>query len=368
MRNILGFISILLAFPSFCFSGKEEILALKEAEGSTLVVGNVRRQGGLQPGMAEIVGQREADFTHRHSFRDVTSLDVAPKGVTFKLSHIQADFLTVERERLPSGLRTIFFEWFPSSCSMLESPHLNQPLLLPALRHAFELLPAGGHIVVDHFPYAKYLEGDPKGALSRLLREGTERTFIRENILTPMSAVAADERPLGMVSHLLQRTDPFTLHISLREKADITQACMVEKLRLEGSDPTTAYGDTASNPGAAVRAARQIAPIVFPGLEIEAAYRRTIAHLSTHGRSVDEHESIVSLWEMFYFMEARRDGMLRALREIGFEVSDDFLQYFEVNPFNRRHHAWIFHARKPSVETASAAVTHVRGAATGHAL
>ena len=212
---------ILSVVPSCSFSGREQILALKEEAGATLVVGNVRRQGGMEPHMARIVGQEEADFTHRHSFKDVTSLDVAPKGVRFKCKHVQADFLTVERRSLPAHLQTIFFEWFPSACSEEGSPKVNQPVLLSALRRAFELLPPGGHLVVDHFPYTKYLEGDPKAALMRLVRESTNSSFVRENILTPMSAVAAIERPVGMVSHLLQAADPFTIHISMREKTDM---------------------------------------------------------------------------------------------------------------------------------------------------
>ena len=122
-------------------------------------------------------------------------------------------------------------------------------------------------------------------------------------------------------------------------------------MRLEENvDAVTEYKDTASSPEAALHAARQIAPIVFPGIEADAAYQRTIAYLVTHGQSVDDRQAIVSLWEIFYFMESRGERMLNTLREIGFDVPDDSLQYFEVNPFNKRRHAWIFHARKPSAE------------------
>lgn len=181
----------------------------------TLIVGNTRGKGGLKESVALLVGQDTADFTHTKSFQGrVVSLDIDKLPQEENYEHLVLDFAkttpSVIFEALGNTHPTrIFFEWFPSY--VINEPGNNMtPLLLPALKNAFDTLGHKGEIIIEHMPHSIYLPDDYTEALGKLLKDvKCDLKYLQK------LAITTDERTLsGIMSKRLQKIDPFSLHVN----------------------------------------------------------------------------------------------------------------------------------------------------------
>ncbi len=326
-----------------------EISLSAEEESLTLVIGNCRRPGGLKDSTAKLVGQDKADFTHTKSFKGrVVSVDICPLRPPYlgKHTHLTIDFAHESPDTILSGLKNIsptrvFFEWFPSCITQNPGKNIT-PLLLPALRNAFAILPPGGELIIDHSPYTLNLPDSFPEALKALQGEkvNVNTTHLREAITSPDRF-----KEPGITSHFLQNADPFTLHMCHQEQEEIRK-CLMFRVKNDDAPYNDAQCQFIKGKDHVIS---QLASQFSSALnmdKIELMIRISNGMLySSQGVKEEEH-GYWDLFEQHYYMATRGSLIFQALRNIGFIVEEDAIQYHEVNPYNKRKHAWLISAKK----------------------
>lgn len=304
-------------------------------ENTTLVVGNVRGCGCVDSKMKDFVFPEDAriDFTHTNSFSEskVISIDLGPCRIKkLKKQHIQNDFLVEPFGNV--SFNRVFFEWMPSCGSRTE------PLLKPSIEKAFSLLSTGGELVIDHMPYRVALEDDVIAGLRQLKNYGHSVSI---DLLRKLPRNAEDRYP-GILSRLLQSDDVFTFHRSQRERSDIFNI-LVGKHRIFENDQIVFCPniiDTQTNMDAVFNSVLKMAEILHKSENV--MYSDLIAELRT-----ELDGTLYLIFEWIYYMFSRKEQVREYLQTIGFIVNEDFLQYYETNPYNGRKHAWIMKVYKP---------------------
>lgn len=344
---------LFMVFFAFCESkaGIEDILACQErASGTKLILGNTRSKGGVLGDLAGVFGMDAADFTHQRSFKGegkIVSVDLiqAAKVDGKKIKHhIQCDLLTVD---MPVALKrfgvptTAYFEWVPSVSDDPSNPPA-MPILLPTLEKMFHVLAPGGTVIIDHFAYSFYLPGKFPDALKKLREYGVDMEYMRRHV-NPSITPFLPNVPDGKVSEALQNADPFTLHMSMRERLDLTQLFMCEDMKQKDptANPITQYMDAQTNPDAAVTAAHKTAEVLNKG------YDEIVMYLKDQVRKKISADTIRDTFEYFYYMASRGSKVVKMMEKIGYEAVSG-PHYFDVNPFNGRRHAHLFYGRIPT--------------------
>lgn len=315
----------------------------------TLVVGNTRKAGGVNTAVAELVGQNEADFTHTQSFGGkVVSIDrgIPPKSLSKKkYPHLCVDFV----ETPPSGIlgklgnvhpACVFFEWFPS-CVIGEPGKTITPLLLPALKNAFEILAPEGKVIIDHLPYTLSLPDDSRGGFEKLNSIQANTAHLKEALGTELALL----RQPGFISRRLQMADPFTLHVCRTEHQEIRNCLMfrVKNNDLPFNDAECKFIKDADINNMVCEFASSFGREDKKNLMAEICNGMLLSYKG-------EHEELQGYWDLFeqhYYMKTRGPLVLNALRDIGFTVTNDAIQYYAENPYNKRKHAWLITATKP---------------------
>ncbi|MBA4249724.1 MAG: hypothetical protein C0432_03020 [Candidatus Puniceispirillum sp.] len=326
-----------LAISNLFFSPKEGFSMPKDDvafENCTLVVGNTRGEGSIDKVIEPFVfPEGITDFTHRTSFPDskVISIDMGPCRIK-KLNklHIQGDFLSQPLNEF--SYKRIFFEWMPSCTSNM------QPLLQPSVSKAFNLLPSGGELIIDHMPYRIALEPDVSEALKQLREFG---------YIIPTDAIKripknTEERYPGIFSEILQSIDVFTFHRSQRERLDIYNILAGKKRVL--LDHKSFFSpniiDHQTNMEAVFYTITKMSE-TFGKSELE-MYEDLIGDMQTN---VDGATYLIFEW--IYYMFSRQDLIKNGLESIGFIVPENFIQHHDTNPYNGRKNAWLIKAYKP---------------------
>ncbi len=314
-----------------------------------LVVGNCRRPGGLKESYARLVEQDRADFTHTQSFKGrVISVDICPlQPHLIRYPHLTMDFANATPQDILSKLNThpsvVFFEWFPSCIT--ESPGQNiTPLLLPALKNAFEILSHGGKLIIDHNPYTLSLPDSSNEAFKTLVGEKVQA---KKELVLKAVTLGVRLQEIGILSHFLQIADPFTLHICRQEKNELRNY-LIFRIK-ESSKP---FDDTKCLfiKGKCQTISELIT--VFSsalGMEMNELMSRISNGILYSAKGIHEEEQGYSdLFEQQYYMKTRAPLIVAALQDIGFVVKDNAIQYHKINPYNRRKLAWLISARKPA--------------------
>lgn len=326
----------------------------------TLVVGNCRHAGGMNLAVGKIIGQAEGDFTHEKSFlgSDVLSVDICPLSgkERGKYPHAQVDFakgnplLIMEK----IGGRTpgrIFFEWFPS-CNTGDGVKATA-LLMPALVNASKIVGSGGEIIIDHCPYAFSLPTDSSKALEALLEHNktfharVSKTFKTYETSEKFKNLA--KRP-GIVSALLQREDPFTIHISQGEHEELRSYLMFiyHKLLEDGRNSSDSFDDSQCNfiKGKTEKIDQLLTQFAK---DLDEEFYNLAALISNGMRYAysninEEQQGHWHLFEQKWYMLTRDSQIKSKLGDIGF--SDVEINYFPINPYNQRKYAWLIMAKK----------------------
>lgn len=349
MIRIMYFLLTVFSYFSFQNAFASKLISVDEVEKKTetltLVVGNCRHPGGLKPAVGEIVEQEKGDFTHESSFgSNVLSVDICPlRGSLKTYPHLTIDFAGTSSDTILSRLgdvkpNRIFFEWFPS-CVTGTLDQNATPLLLPALTNAFQIMAGDGELIIDHFPYAFSLMTDPLGALKKLsdcnkiLSERVSRTLMKHGF----------SKREGVVSALLQKNDPFTLHICQGEHEEL-RSCLMFRIKNAGStfdDSKCKFikGKTAIINGLISQFSESL-----PMDETELMIRISNGILYSYQGTKEDEQGYWDLFEQHYYMKTRTSLITSKMQEIGF--SDVQINYHEVNPYNKRKHAWLITARK----------------------
>lgn len=335
---IVAAFSFLLGSPS-----------VKAAEDSlTLVVGNTRQKGWVKPCVAALVGQNEADFTHTNSFPGkVVSVDLYPLSnrSSKRYKHLTVDFVNSSPQTLLSKTHNIapnriFFEWFPSC--QFNTPGKNlTPLLLPALKNAFEILAPDGEIFIDHFAYVGHWPTDFSSAFTKLKEEKANMTHVKRALGSPSREVL--QAP-GYIAQQLQKADPFMLHIIEGEHEEMRKA-----LIFKAKNNDQPFDDSACQ----FIKNKNINQIIdrfaqhFPALEkIQLIANISNGMLYSYQQVKEEQQGYWDLFEQHYYMETRKTLIKQSLEGIGFRADTIAIQSFDINPYNQRKHAWIITAKK----------------------
>lgn len=285
---------------------------------------------GVNPSIAKIVGQAEANFKHLGTFPGtVVSVDLGEELSGEHLPHIKGDWLSLKVPK--ESLRNVFFEWFPTC-----HPETWECLLLLAVKKAFSALKPGGKLVIDLQPYTRTLDGDNKQDI-HLLPAGLIKRMADSGVKLNNEGI----------SSALKKFDPFTLTFTKSEKREICEK-LLEHYESESTLP---------------QLLEESIKICFPmfaekypdRLEFIGELNNMIvseSRLYAVGSSVDsvfspEH----NMFEWVYGTLSRKQDMIAALRAIGFSANDKDVQYMESNPYNQRRYAWLFTATKPELPT-----------------
>jgi hypothetical protein len=238
----------------------------------------------------------------------------------------------------------VFFEWFPSCLTQTPGKNIT-PLLLPALKNAFEILSPGGELIIDHNPYTLSLPNNSQEALKAL--SGEKVQVNREHLREAISSHERLKEP-GIISHFLQTADPFTLHICREERQEIRNCLM---FRVKNDDAP--YDDTQCQ---FIKGKDQDINLLISRFssalgmnKIELMVRISNGMLYSSQGAKEEEQGHWDLFEQHYYMKTRGSLILQALRNIGFSAENDAIQYHEANPYNKRKHAWLISARKPTI-------------------
>lgn len=307
----------------------------------TLIVGNTREKGGVKKSLVELVGQEDADFTHKKSFPgDIVSVDIAPLLQQGPYKHLILDFVQTKPQQIMTSLggihpTRIFFEWFPS-CVEREPGNNITPLLLPALKNAFELLADNGELIIEHMPHAVYLPDSSSQAVKSLLEE----TKIKPEYLKIAAPYPSRTQVSGVISQLLQKADPFTIHIN-RAVHDEIREYLKNKAKGLASSPQK-YSD--------YKIIDQIINLFAQNFSVNVP---TMAAMINNGlvgyyhERNEEYQGYFDLFDQHYYMRTQALSILQTLSGIGFKVDHDSIQYYaEPNSFNGRKHSWIIKAIK----------------------
>jgi hypothetical protein len=333
-----------------------EPFTLEQPTELTLGVGNVRAGGGANKSVNELVGQEKGDFTHAHSFTGrVVSVDICPQRSQIQFDHLQLDFVNTSSPALLNRLSSVrpgrvFFEWFPS-CVVGQPRNNITPLLLRALRNAFEILSPGGEVLIDHMPYVLSLPTVYSFAYKTIIEaKGMNETHVRNAIAVldfQKPGVVERLKEPGVMSRLLQEADPFTLHICREEHEQIR-----EYLKFRYKNPSAPYDDSKS---LFIQGRIQIIDEIIsliPDLDLYGVTNMVALVNNEQGyyfaNQDDKPQGHWHLFEWGYYMKTRRSLIFKALRDIGFVVGEDTaIRFYPINPYNQRRYAWIISAKKP---------------------
>jgi hypothetical protein len=278
----------------------------------------------------------------------VVSVDVAPLSTGIRYPHLAIDFVRTPSSEILSRLNQlqpmcIFFEWFPSCLTGSKRNNLT-PLLLPALENAYKLLSPGGELIIDHLPYVSCLPDKSAEAIKGLEEVGASTTLIQQ-VNDTLKLHKISEKP-GVVSRLLQKADPFTLHINRGEHDEI-RSCLI--FHYKNND--TPFDDSKcqfikGKDQVIYQICAQFSTMFdIPKLDMVALINN--GFVSSYKRRNDETEAYWDLFEQHYYMATRADPIKKALVGMGFILGDNPIQYHPVNPRNNRKHAMIITAKKP---------------------
>lgn len=325
-----------------------DLLATEDSQ-LTLVVGNCRRAGGVKESNAKIVEQDKADFTHSKSFEGrVISVDICPLQPHLNYPHLVIDFANTSPDAILSKLNEvrpsrILFEWFPS-CVTHNDGHNITPLLLLALKNAFEILAPGGELFIDHFPYTLSLPTESPEAFKAL---GQKIKPNNEHIRQAIDISKLKEP--GIISRCLQLADPFTLHICREERLELRNYLM---FRIKNNDAAFDDSECLFIKGRD-QDINQLATCFASALSMdktELMIRISNGMLYAYQDVKEEEQGYWDLFEQQYYMRTRGPLILEALFKIGFMVGDNAIQYHTKNPYNGRRHAWIISAKKAAAQ------------------
>ena len=143
----------------------------------------------------------------------------------------------------------------------------------------------------------------------------------------------------GIISALLQQYDPFSVSMSKCEINDILQF-----LKNETHTPL----DQQTNFGVIKNSIRKTAQLV--GKNRPDTKNALIEDL-TKEMEGKAPSGLFKVFRLVYGNKSRGPAMITKLREIGFEIKDDIIPCFKVNPYNGRHHAFIIEAQKPGTSS-----------------
>jgi len=338
-----------MVFSSIQYASTSNQMVLDESEkrteALTLIVGNCRHPGGVKPAVAKIVEQEQADFSHESSFSSkVLSVDICPLMESLTYPHLTIDFAGASSDTILSRLEgiqpnRIFFEWFPSCISGTPGQNAS-PLLLPALNNAFQIIARDGELIIDHFPYAFSLPSASSAALEKLSVNNTE-LFPRVSLTIEKHGLSERE---GVVSALLQKHDPFTLHICRGEHEELRNYLI---FRIKNNKETTfedskckfIKNKTKIIDGLVAQFAENLS---MPQTEL--MIRISNGMLYSYQSTKEDKQGHWDLFEQHYYMKTRSSLITSKLQEIGF--SDIEIKYYPVNPYNKRKHAWLITAKK----------------------
>jgi len=346
--------SIFLLFVAFLVFST---LNCAEIEATTLVIGSRRMPGYVPNPINDLVKQQSANFTHTESFLDskVVSVDMEP--CLLDQPHIQGNWLdkNFPLEKGKNVIR-ILFEWFPSHYRTdippaLINTHQFKPLQLPSLYKAYEVLSPGGELIIDHIPYSLRLPSNYNAAIYHLENQRISTKILRKYVCNKITEDKKNEP--GIVSKLWQKYDPFSLSTSMRELEDILDF-------LKKNSRTTLDQQTDLNAVSAT--IRELAKMTLTRelptkrktrknlmrrkrLAIEKALIKELTEEIT-GSGL-KGSGMIKLFRWVYFMLSRGEGMLSALRKIGFEVDTNEILRTNPNPYTGRRHAWFIEAHKP---------------------
>jgi hypothetical protein len=276
----------------------------------------------------------------------VISVDICPLQPHLKkYPHLTIDFANTSSDKILLELANVhptrvFFEWFPSC--MTQSPGQNiTPLLLPALKNAFAILSPGGELIIEHSPYTLSLPN----ASSEAFKASGEKVQINEKHLNKaVTSFDRIEEP-GIISHFLQVADPFTIHICLQEKKEIRD-CLMFRVKNDDSPYDDAQCQFIKGKDQDInRLVSQFSSALGMG-KIELMIRISNGMLHSSRGVKEEEHGYWDLFEQHYYMKTREPLILEALRNIGFITEDNAIQYYEINPHNKRKHAWLISAKK----------------------
>ena len=327
------------------FSLTEGSLAMEDSS-LTLAIGNCRQPGQGKKAVLELVEQDEADFTHKKSFPgSVVSVDLVPlkQSLARRYQHLTLDFIHTPSNNILSQLNDIrptciFFEWFPSYISGVPQQNLT-PLLLPALKNAFEILAPGGKIIIDHMAHTVSLPSDFSSALKKL-REIQVNTKYLSEALNPLDSI---NEP-GFVTGRLQKADPFSYY-SAREEDEEIRNCLM--FRIKNNDQP--FDDT----NCKFITDKIINDIISQMMssfktksKIELMTEISNGMLYSYREVQEERQGYWDLFEQHYYMKTREPLILRSLQEIGFIVESDSIQYHHENPYNHRKFAHLITVKK----------------------
>lgn len=218
----------------------------------------------------------------------------------------------------------------------------NNPLLLPAIKNAFSMLVPGGELLIDHCPYTTYMSK----SMDRALCELDENPELKKHILRSFCEKRKIREDLTIVS-ILQEEDAFTNYVSYDELSKINNYINREYLgKSFFMDPEIDYE--------AINMSIEALSSIFTKSkkEIIDGITNDIGRAITEWREKDvpifqNGSTYYCIFELFYYMHSRRHLIQASLESIGFQLDENFLQYFPVNPYNNRKHAWIIKAKKP---------------------
>lgn len=338
----------LFVFLSVFFFQKSTVASEESFESDpaqkqlTLVVGNTRKKGGVKESVAQLVGQEDADFTHTQSFKGrVVSLDLESPHEKKVYDHLVLDFIKTKPDQIIDALGShparIFFEWLPSYVEN-ESGNNITPLLLPALKNAFNILAVNGEVIIEHMPHAVYLPDEYTEALGTLIKEvKCDLKYLQISVASPI-----DKEIPGIISKRLQEADPFTLHVNRGLHMEM-RAYLLDKAKNKVPTSPQKYTDYS---------------IIDKGVEVFAknfgVNKPTMAGMIQNGLvghyagKNQQYQGYFDLFDVYYYMETQRISILKTLSAIGFEnASIEYLP--EPNPYNGRKHSWIIKAFKSSL-------------------
>lgn len=324
-------------------TGSSHSADLEYARDATIIVGSIRFRGDVPNPIYDAVCQEEADFSHTKSFPDSKVISVDMRPCMRELPHIKGDFLTLPF--LDNSIKRIFFEWFPSHCRGSSIPPSTpycdyepvyrnyQPLLLFSLRKAYKILKPGGELLIDHIPYSIRLPSDCDEALEVLSANGVSPKIIKKiKKKLPENYINCP----GSVSKVWQEYDPFTISMSYREYEEI-----LNFLR----NGTAPLSSSPTNLVAINNSIKRLA-IIFKK-KPKSIKKNLIKDLESELKGAISSGSL-KMFRWVYGMKSRDSTMLNALHTIGFEVDMNVIPCFNINPYTKRHFAWIIEARKPA--------------------
>ncbi len=355
----MRYLFLLLSFIGSIYSASSDVsTAQKQSKfyNKAMVVGSVREPSGAKEHLAIAVDYFNANYSYSNgitaegiSSKNTFSYDrrrLSPESKKFSAQHIVGDF-ALDQNIPECTLKFVLFEWLPSVNGSVDRKNTYHDVNLTkeAATAAFRMLQPGAKLAIDFWPYTLDLPSDYMQALLQIngICFKDKNTFMRE-ILTKAHEEDPEKTKKGSLAKAWQQLNPFLFVVSSREKADLASLIFTRlTYELKGVEAVTQCFDVQINPDAAKKAWLKTAEI----FSISEENMLTILSQDNLVMQDEIHTPEKTAFFCCYHMFSRSQYMYDCLEQIGFDVAEDALNFYNINPYNKRKNAWILTATKP---------------------